>query len=62
MTFEELWNQVEPYITGLWKYRLRGQPTMWCTTIYEDGHYIDTPPAATPREALELALKDIQSL
>lgn len=43
---------LEPWLIGLWKFRMAGKEPEWCCTFCIDGYYYDTEPAETPVCAL----------
>ena len=44
---------LEPYIIGLWRFRVAGEPRLWCLTYAWRGRYYDTTGAKTPLDAYD---------
>jgi len=58
----ELLEEIEPWMIGLWRFRIAGTKRQWAVTYCHHGLYYDTLPVPTKQEALETALRTIKRL
>ncbi len=47
------------HFIGLWRFRIKGQPRLWCVTLHIDGYYYDTWGKRTPKAALQAAYQTL---
>ncbi len=60
MTQEELFEQTDGYLVGLWRFRERGRTPLWCATYTVDGYYFDVSGKRTVAGALRAVLRDVK--
>lgn len=54
----ELIKKLEPWLVGMWRFRVKDELPKWCCTYVVDGHYYDT----WPYDTLDGALLDVQRM
>ncbi len=55
----DLFQEVEPFLVGVWKFRERGKSPTWCATVLVQGEYFDIPPSETVLETLKKAIEEV---
>jgi hypothetical protein len=54
--------RVEKNLIGLWRFRERGKPRLWCATFEVGGYYYDTTGKRTLDQALDAVFKEVTKL
>ena len=60
-SLESLFAKVDPDLIGVWKFRERGQPPVWCATVIVDGTYFDVEGSPTIAGVLEKTIQEIEN-
>jgi hypothetical protein len=59
---EVLFNQLQPWLIGMWRFREKGKRRTWACTYEINGYYYDTRPKTTLEAALKEVRKQIHNL
>jgi hypothetical protein len=59
---EKRLKRVEKNLIGLWRFRERGKPRLWCATFEVGGYYYDTAGKRTVDQALDAVFKQLTKL
>lgn len=54
--------RVEDHLIGLWRFRERGRPPLWCATFEWGGYYYDITGKKTVAKALDAVHAELQRL
>ena len=59
MTLDDLFAATNDHLIGVWRFRERGRPALWCATFVLDGYYYDVSGKRTIKGALTAVLREI---
>ena len=59
MTLEQLFKETDSYLIGVWRFRERGRPPLWCATFVMDGYYYDVSGQRALRGVLTAVRREI---
>ena len=59
MTLDDLFAATNDHLIGVWRFRERGRPALWCATFMLDGYYYDVSGKRTINGALTAVLREI---
>lgn len=62
MTIEQKIKRLEPWLVGVWRFRVKGAKKQWACTYVFDGLYYDIFPKNTLNQALDATWKGIQRI
>ena len=59
MTLDDLFSATNDHLVGVWRFRERGRPSLWCATFVIDGFYYDVSGKRTIAGVLRAVCREI---